>query len=140
MAEEDKDFDESEGEYTDFVPAVFARSVDEAEKYRELLDDHDIPAIIGTADHDENADEDEDEDAPRRHSSRGLTRGVPVLVPEALLDEAGEIIAETEESDEFSLDDDYDSDEEDELDIEDELNEALDEDDLSDDDLFDDEK
>lgn len=96
----------------EFVPAVFARTADEAEYYRELMEDHDIPAIIG-------ADEElEDEDAPKRR--RSISRGVPVLVPEALLDEASEIIAQREESDEFDGEDDDDADEDDDEDDEEE--------------------
>ncbi|MFA6134656.1 MAG: hypothetical protein WC869_11640 [Phycisphaerae bacterium] len=99
------DRSEFEAEYTDFVPAVFARSAEDAEIYRELLDDHDIPAIVG--------DPEEDGSADGRKGRAGMTHGVPVLVPEALLDEASEIIADREDSDEFVA-------EEDELEEEDE--------------------
>lgn len=100
---------EEEGdEYTDFVPAVFARAIAEAELYRELLNDHDIPALIGT---DEELDE--DDLASRQARSREMTHGVPVLVPEALLDEASEIIADREDLDEFGTEGD-EQDEEDE--------------------------
>jgi hypothetical protein len=90
-------FEERGGEFTDFVPVAFARSLQEAEEYRQLLDDHDIPAIVDTEDH------------AAKHSGQSAQRqdfshGVPVLVPEALLDEAGEVIAERDETDEFGLD------------------------------------
>jgi len=142
VGQEDKYFEEPEGEHADFVPAVFARSMEEAEKYRQLLDDHDIPAIIGSAEHGEG------EDSPPSQSSRGFSRGVPVLVPDALLDEAGEVIADSEESDEFALDEEYDADddeEEDDFDLEEDLdgglNEPPEEDDLDEgDDLFDEEE
>jgi len=90
-------FEERGGEFTDFVPVVFARSLQEAEEYRQLLDDHDIPAIVDTEDRAAKSSD----PATRRHD---FSRGVPVLVPEALLDEAGEIVAEREETDEFGLD------------------------------------
>ena len=69
-----------EDDLTDFVPAVFARSMAEAEAYRRLLDDHDIPVILG-------------ESRPVESRS-GITRGCPVLVPEVLLDDASRIIAD----------------------------------------------
>lgn len=98
-----------------FVPALFARDIEEAEQYRELLSDHDIPARAGPDD--ELADPDADDAEHRLAGRRGITHGVPVLVPEALLDEASEIIADREEFAEFDEeDDDLDEDEdEDEL-------------------------
>lgn len=124
MASREDEFEPAGAEeYSDFVPAVFARNVDEAEEYRELLNDHDIPAMVGNLDDDENT--------PRR----GMTRGVPVLVPEVLLDEASEIIAELEEEDEFD-EEDVDGDE-----IDDDENEDLfDDEDEEDIDLLDDEE
>jgi len=104
--EENESFDLIDGESRDFVPAVFARSIEEAEKYRELLNDHDIPAVMG--------DEEEEDDSTRRPRRRGMTRGVPVLVPEALLDEASEIIADREQLEEYEISDDEFDNEEDE--------------------------
>ncbi len=96
MSAREEKFEPSEEEFADFVPAVFARSVEEAEVYRELLNDHDIPAIVGI-------DEDlKAADAPKAPRRRGMTHGVPVLVPEALLDEASEVIADREDADEFA--------------------------------------
>lgn len=104
--EPDDLFDETGDE---LVPAVYARSLDEAEEFQQLLEDHDIEASVGS--------EDETPEVSER-----LGRGVPVLVPEALLDEASEIIADHEDSDEFSTEDDEDfeddEDDEDELDLE----------------------
>ena len=109
MAREDESFDLDENGRAEFVPAVFGRSIEEAEKYRQLLDDHDIPAIIG-----------DDEDVAEGDASRrqGMTRGVPVLVPEAMLDEASEVIADREELDEYEIS-------EDNLDAEDEDDEGF---------------
>lgn len=90
----------------EMVPVVFARSEDEAEVYIELLNDHDIPAVAG-----------DDPDAEGESPRRGLTRGVPVLVPEALLDEAGEVVADREDTEDFrppDLSDDEEDAEEDE--------------------------
>lgn len=68
-------------ELEDFVLAVAARSMQEAEIYCRLLADRDIPAIIGEKDtSDVSCDEDD-------------IGGVPVLVPEVLLDEASIIIS-----------------------------------------------
>ncbi len=107
MSLEDDEFSPPEAS-EEFVPVVFARSVDQAEVYCELLNDHDIPAMVGDV-------EDEDDSAERTPS---MARGVPVLVPEALLDEAGEVIAEREDAEgEFELgEEDVDDEEDDEFD------------------------
>lgn len=82
-----------EQEFEDFVPAVVARSIEEAEEYRELLSDHDIPAIIGQ--------EEEEGKSGKPPKRKGLSPGIPVLVPDVLLDEASEVIADREDVDEF---------------------------------------
>jgi len=94
----------------DFVPALFARDEEEAEEYCELLADHDIPSRLGTDD--EALDDDEEH---RKAGRRGMTHGVPVLVPETLLDEASEVIADREDFGDFEeSDEDEDDEEEDE--------------------------
>jgi len=132
MSEEDA-FEEIEGEYDEYVPVVFARDVDEAEQYRQLLEDHDIPVITA-----EDEELDEAEPASGRRHPR---RGIPILVPEALLDEASEIIAERDDSDEFVLpEDDLDDDEdEEELGLVEEIEPDLEDDDLFDEDTEEDE-
>ena len=97
--DEDDEVENSAEGFDDFVPAVFAKNADEAEQYRELLEDNDIPAMIG--------DPDELDDAAPSPRRRRISRGVPVLVPEALLDEASEVIAENN-----STDDEYEEEEE----------------------------
>jgi len=92
----------------DYVPALFARNMEEAEEYCELLSDHDIPARAGT---DEEPLDQADPDH-RAAGRRGMTHGVPVLVPESLLDEASEVIADREDF--AGFDDDEDDEEEDE--------------------------
>lgn len=88
----------------ELTPVVYGRDIEEAERFRDLLEDHEIPAVIA----------DEDGDFPRSAAGE-----VPVLVPAELLEEAGEIIAEREDLDEFEVEDDEfydeDEDEEDEL-------------------------
>ncbi|MFP4106998.1 MAG: hypothetical protein ACLFVU_13035 [Phycisphaerae bacterium] len=79
----------------DFVPVVMARSEDEAEKYQEVLEDHEIPTLLSD-DGDVEAEE-----APFV-SRPGITRGVSVMVPETMLDEASEIIADMDSSDAFA--------------------------------------
>ncbi len=101
-------FGPSGEEYTDFVPVVFARSPEEAERYQELLSDHDIPAMT-----DGDGDEDGDVASSANSRSGGMSRGVPVMVPEVLLDEASEIIADREDVDEFALEEDEVEDEDD---------------------------
>jgi hypothetical protein len=100
-----------------YVPAFFARDQEEAEEYCELLSDHDIPARC-ESDGDSLADADEDdEDEQRAAGRRGMTHGVPVLVPENLLDEASEVIADREDFADFD-DDEDDEDDEDDYDLE----------------------
>ena len=102
MAMEDEAFDVPDDAENTYVPAVFARSPEEAEVYCELLSDHEIPAVLG------------DEDAPAGNDQplhHGMTRGLPVLVPEPLLDEAGAVIASREEAEELLATNDEDPDE-----------------------------
>jgi hypothetical protein len=100
----EEEFDMSSDE--EYVPAVFARSLDEAEEFRQLLEDHGIEAILGDEEEDATvaADPDTTVDA--------ITHGVAVLVPEMYLDEASEIIADREDGDEFEDDDELEDDEE----------------------------
>ena len=129
-----------------FVSVVFARNADEAERFRELLEDHDIPAMVGTSD-----DIDVDSEEWQAARRQGMTHGVPVLVPEALLDEAGEVIAdlddtsgmEEDEEDEEDEEeetpagaDDEDADEEDDEDDEFGMDDEDDDDELDDEGLF----
>jgi len=111
MTLDDESFEADSFETEDggFVPAVFARSLDEAEAYGELLNDHDIPARIGADEEIKDANGGEHRDADRR----GMTHGVPVLVPENLLDEASEVIADREDFAEFEDDDEREEDEDD---------------------------
>ncbi len=108
MPEDDETLEPAGEEYHDFVLAVFARSPEDAERYGELLNDHDIPTIVGA----EQLPASDEEDAPEGHS--GITRGVPVLVPDALLDEASEIIADRENLAAFGLGQEDEEEEEDE--------------------------
>ncbi|MCK4276981.1 MAG: hypothetical protein KAX78_10735 [Phycisphaerae bacterium] len=116
MSPEGAELDLSGEGKSDFVPVVYARSLDDAEQYRSLLEDHDIPAMVGT-------DEKLDDEAKRAELPR--RRGVPVMVPEVLLDEASEVIADREDLDEFAPQTDETDEHEDE-DDELELQEPLD--------------
>jgi len=113
MPAEEEPFDSESFDKDDYVPAFFARNLAEAEEYCELLSDHEIPARAGL-DEELLADADPDHHAASR---RGMTHGVPVLVPESLLDEASEVIADREDLDEFE--DDEEEEEEEEEDEED---------------------
>ena len=70
----------------DLVPAIVARSAKEAEDYRALLVEHDIPAVL----------------APQAAADGArmgrVSRGISVLVPDSLLDQASEIIADEQVS------------------------------------------
>ena len=80
----------------DFVPAVFAKSLEEGEVYCELLNEHDIPTILSDGGNGDGA-------SGRSGRRSGITHGVMVLVPEMLLDEAGMVIAVQEELGEVDL-------------------------------------
>ena len=69
-----------EADSGEFVPAFFARDLQEAEEYCELLSDHDIPARAGVDEELAKGDTEQ-----RVAGRRGMTHGVPVLVPETLL-------------------------------------------------------
>ena len=112
-----------------YVPAIYARNLVEAEFYKSLLVARDIPAII--------------EDAASE--SVGIPasivgQGVPVLVPDVMLDEASEILAEHEDiqedeelADYEETDEQYDDFDDDE-DFEGDDLDDFDEDDLDDED------
>ena len=108
MAPDDELFDLEEDEQDQFVPAVFASCMEEAEVYCELLNSRDIPTLIGD---EEGMVEGVEEGSSRRD---GMTHGVPVLVPEVLLDETGVIIAGQESLDDIfhTAEDEHDGDDE----------------------------
>jgi hypothetical protein len=121
MSKDDEPIDD---ELAGFVSVVFARNVAQAERFRELLEDHDIPALVGTSD-----DIDEDSEEWQAARRQGMTRGVPVMVPDALLDEAGEVIADLDDT--TGLEEDEEDEEEEE---EEEVEAGEDEDEDDDDD------
>jgi hypothetical protein len=97
------------------VTAMFAGSLDEAERCCELLKENGIPALVGASEED---------------GCRARSVGIPLLVPEPLLESASEILsARTEDEDEAPPDlsngredeDDFDDDEDDEVEDEDEF-------------------
>jgi len=96
-------FEDEQGE---LLPVLYARTDDEAAEYCDLLNDHDIPACVGSAD--------EPEGAAQKVAKRPAGRGVPVFVPESLLDEASEIIADRDEFVDFEEDAGDEEDEEEE--------------------------
>ncbi|MBN2209922.1 MAG: DUF2007 domain-containing protein [Sedimentisphaerales bacterium] len=89
-------------EFHDFVPLLFARNLPEAEFYKSLLEDHDIPVLI------------EDENTETL-GLPDLARGVPVLVPDEMLAEAEDILEQRSKIDEDfdleTLDEDEDEEE-----------------------------
>jgi hypothetical protein len=85
-------------ELAEFVPVIFARDVDQAEKIKSLLEDCGIPTLVDV----------DDRDLPW---PAPFTPRVPLLVPEELQDTASEIVAEIENQpaagfDEDDMDDD----------------------------------
>ena len=139
MARKNEPLESPEEGMSDFVPAVFARSAEEAEQFRELLDDHDIPAVVAT---DNEITGGEDSESRPAQLDR-MTQQMAVLVPKVLLGEASQVIADFEDSADFqATGDEFDEDEqaeEDELSLQaepaderliaspDEKDEALDE-------------
>ena len=116
----------SESGFHQFVPVVFADSPMEAERYRSLLEDRDIPVIL-------------QETLPTSDQSGLSVWDVPVLVPDELLNDASEIISSSTAPDEddngYDDEDDYLEQEEEQ----DDLDEDEDEDDGLDEDFDDDE-
>jgi len=114
MSSDDLEYPETNDDETELVAAVFARDTEEAQRYCELLADHGIVGIVA-------GDGVETEDAEVRINvgeGTGMTRGVAVLVEDALLDEAGLVIADREDLAEFRFDEDDEAeDDEDELDF-----------------------
>ena len=100
MMDDDDVFDLDAEEYADvdddFVPAIFAHSSLEVSACIEILANHDIQTIVG--------DERDLERDEMEHIawSAGMTHGIPVLVPEALLDESGSILAGRDDIDGFA--------------------------------------
>jgi len=129
MPAEDEPLELEASDDDDYVPAFFARNIDEAEEYCELLSDHDIPARAGL---DEELLTEADPDQ-RAASRLGMTHGVPVLVPERLLDEASEVIADREDLGDFDIDDEEEADEIDDDDVPFGLGEVDEDEDLLDD-------
>lgn len=114
---------DSEQPDTSLVPVIYARNLTEAEFYKGLLTSNDIPAILEDA---------SGEVIGLPESVVG--RGVPVLVPNAMLDEASEIIAEHQDTEEDKALDEFEELEEDE-EFEDDDEEFEDDDEEEDDDL-----
>ena len=116
----------SESGFHQFVPVVFADSPMEAERYRSLLEDRDIPVVL-------------QETLPTSDQSGLSVWDVPVLVPDELLNDASEIISSSTAPDEddngYDDEDDYLEQEEEQ----DDLDEDEDEDDGLDEDFDDDE-
>jgi hypothetical protein len=114
MSSDDLEYSSDDDDETGLVAAIFARDAEEAQHYCELLADHGIVGIVDDADvQAEGAEVDEDVG-----EGVGMTRGVAVLVEEALLDEAGVVIADREDLGEFKFDeDDETEDDDDELDF-----------------------
>ncbi len=77
----------------EFVPVIFARSSQDAHRYRQLLEDHDIEAFVGYDDIEGQSEVDFE-----------ISQGTPVLVSESSLADADEIIADRDEQDEFITD------------------------------------
>jgi len=106
MAKDDEFIEIPDDDEEEFVAVVFARSMEEAETYMELLEDHDIPGRLGP-----HEDIEGDQGVPLAH--QGMTHGVPIMVPESMLDEASEIIADRDNTEDFEeeLEDEEDDDE-----------------------------
>jgi len=108
--------------FNQFVPVVFADSPIEAEHYRSLLEDRNIPAIVQEA-------------QPTAGESGVSAWDVPVLVPDGLLNDASEIISSSaapddEDDNGYDDDDDYleQDDQQDDLDEDEDDDYGLDED------------
>ena len=95
-------------DHQEFVTVLFARNLAEAEFYKALLEDQEIPVLI----------EDENTEAM---GLPDMARGVPVMVPEEQLEIAQDIIEQRATLDEFE--EEIEDEDEDEDEEEDELEE-----------------
>ena len=73
-----------------YVPVAHARDNEQASQLRDILGDHDIPAVIDDEGHGEGV---------------YTSRDIPVLVPGDMAEEACEVIQEYDEMDDVVLDD-----------------------------------
>ncbi len=96
--------DREDDDLGDYVPVAYARSADEADWYCQVLEDHDIPARA-----------DEDYAPPPPVAGQPVLPGLPVLVPESMLEEARGVIAEVEGMEVFDADADEEEEDQDEL-------------------------
>ncbi len=113
MARKNEPLEVPEDDESDFVPVVIVPSGDKAERFCQLLDDHDIPAVVAT----DNEIADSKDSESRVAPLAGTTQGVAVLVPAALLGDASQVIADFEDTERFqAADDELDEDEEDDKD------------------------
>ena len=78
--------DHGHDEADQYVPVLYAHSVEEAERYCQLLEDHDIPAIV-----------DDDYEDLESFDSSDVRQGVAVLAPGSFQEEAQALIANLEE-------------------------------------------
>lgn len=109
MASKNEPLEVPEDDESDFVPAVFVQSPEEAERFRQLLDDHDIPAVVAT----DNEIADSEDLGSRLGPLAGTAQGTAVLVPAVLLDDANRVIADFEDAERFQATaDEFDDDEE----------------------------
>jgi hypothetical protein len=77
----------------DYIPLLYARNIEEAEYYQNLLKEHEIPVMI-------------DEEYADVIDPAATEPGIPVLVPDDHLDEAEAILDQEESIDEvFGADD-----------------------------------
>lgn len=97
----------------EFVPVLFADSMEDAAEYCQLLEDHGIKASTDSGQQNDNngiagGKDDEDYDT----YADDMSHGVPVFVHKSNIDEANEIISEHDDLVAFGLDDDELSDDE----------------------------
>ncbi|MFQ6048582.1 MAG: putative signal transducing protein, partial [Phycisphaerae bacterium] len=89
----------------EFVPVMFARNLTEAAFYRSLLEQRDIPTAV-------------ESEQGEADGAEAMVTGVPILVPDEMLDEASQIVAEGGDQDlDDDLTDDLDQDDLDEQEL-----------------------
>lgn len=77
----------------DFLPVVYVQNWADAQRYKDFLADHDIPALIGTG---------EEKNLPGVEEAPGI----PVLVPDEMMDQASQVVAGCDVGQEFEPDPD----------------------------------
>ena len=90
----------------EFVPVLFADSLEEAEEYSQLLEDHGIKGLVDLEQDGKNLIADNKVDETDETDTDDISHGVPIFVHKSDVAEANEIISEHDDLEVFALGED----------------------------------